>query len=104
MTDHPQLLSTSRHITQGVLDVVEESWDAASHSLTGKSQVVAGDPYELRIALPQPNRWQVTELQADGDATFTLGEVQGDLQGRGLRATLVSPSSRTIAWKIVFQP
>jgi hypothetical protein len=104
VTDHPQVLSTSRHITQGVLDVVEESWDAASHSLTGKSQVVAGDPYELRIALPQPNRWQVTGSQADGGARFTLGKIQGDLQGGGLRATLVSPSSRTVAWKIVFQP
>lgn len=45
----PQLISTSRHITQGLVDVTEERWDAKTRTLSGVSHVVANDPYELRI-------------------------------------------------------
>jgi hypothetical protein len=44
-------LSTSRHITQGLIDVLEERFDG--QTLSGKSLVVADDPYELRIAARQ---------------------------------------------------
>jgi hypothetical protein len=36
----PQLLSTSRHISQGIVDVLEEKWDAGSRILAGRSRVV----------------------------------------------------------------
>src|SRR5262249_41111570 len=39
VADHPQLLSTSRHITQGVVDVLEEKWDADARALSGVSRV-----------------------------------------------------------------
>ncbi len=42
--DHPQLLSTSRHITQGLIDVAEEHWDGARNTLHGTSQVVEVAP------------------------------------------------------------
>ena len=51
-TDHPQVLSTSRHVTQGIVDVLEERWDATSQELAGTGCVVANDPYELRIFAP----------------------------------------------------
>ena len=47
--DRPQLISTSRHITQGLVDVTEERWDARTRTLSGVSHVVANDPYELRV-------------------------------------------------------
>ncbi len=47
--DRPQLISTSRHITQGMVDVKEERWDAKTRTLSGVSQTVAGDRYELRL-------------------------------------------------------
>jgi hypothetical protein len=47
--DRPQLISTSRHITQGIVDVEQERWDAATRTLSGVSQTVANDPYELRV-------------------------------------------------------
>lgn len=49
VADHPQLISTSRHITQGMVDVTEEKWEAKRLTLSGVSQTVASDPYELRI-------------------------------------------------------
>ncbi len=48
--DHPQLISTSRHVTQGMIDVSDEKWDTATRTLSGKSKLVPGDNYELRIA------------------------------------------------------
>lgn len=46
---HPILLSTSQHVTQGIVDVVSISWDAGTRTLSGVSRVIANDPYELRV-------------------------------------------------------
>ena len=46
---HPVLVSTSRHVTQGMVDVADERWSSANR-LTATSQIVAHDPYELRVA------------------------------------------------------
>lgn len=50
--DHPILLSTSQHVTQGIVDVLEENWDSETKKLSGLSHVVADKPYELRIYDP----------------------------------------------------
>jgi hypothetical protein len=57
---HPQVVSTSRHITQGLIDLSGETWKGGE--LSGVSKVVAGDPYEVRIA---PGGW-VAESVAGG--------------------------------------
>ena len=54
--DRPQLLSTSRHITQGAVDVLDLEWDAENRVLFGSSAVVRGDPYELTMHVP-PGFW-----------------------------------------------
>ena len=48
--NRPQLVSTSRHVLQGSPDLLEVKWDATTNTLSGKSKVIADDPYELRIA------------------------------------------------------
>ncbi|MFN3421502.1 MAG: hypothetical protein ACK40X_07255, partial [Armatimonadota bacterium] len=45
VTNHPLLISTSRHITQGLIDVLSETWDAKQSTLKGESLLVANDPY-----------------------------------------------------------
>ncbi|MCX5685342.1 MAG: alpha-galactosidase, partial [Planctomycetota bacterium] len=49
VAEHPQLISTSRHIMQGIVDVLEEKWAADSRELSGTSKVVGSDDYELRV-------------------------------------------------------
>jgi len=49
---HPILLSTSQHVTQGIVDVVSVSWNEETRTLSGVSRVIANDPYELRIYCP----------------------------------------------------
>jgi len=93
--NHPQLLSTSRHITQGVIDVLEERWDAAQRKLSGRSLVVGGDPYELRISVPEDGQWKVGQIIADG------AEVKKVSVGkRGVRVVIESQENRQVQWEI----
>lgn len=97
--DHPQLLSTSRHITQGVIDVFEEQWDTDSRTLSGRSTVVAGDPYELRIALPAEGAWGITGTSVSDGATIKAGETNK----RGVRVMITSQRTGEIRWRVRFK-
>jgi hypothetical protein len=50
--DHPQILSTSRHVTQGIVDVSEETWDDSRRILSAKCRDIGQDEYELRLVVP----------------------------------------------------
>ena len=76
VADVPQLLSTSRHVTQGIVDVLDEHWDAATRTLSGISRVVGSDPYELRIVAPTGDQpWRVREVSVSPD-DVTAGVVR----------------------------
>lgn len=97
--DHPQLLGTSRHITQGIIDVLEETWSAVSRTLSGRSSVVAGDPYELRIAVPTGETWKVVGAKVDSAATIKAG----DASDLGVRVLIQPVKSSEIAWSVQFE-
>ncbi len=86
-TGEPQLVGTSRHLTQGADDLLEARWDRAAGVWSGRSRVVAGDPYELRFTLPPG--WS-----ADGPA-----RVEGPLAVLTLR----SPANAERAWSVHFK-
>lgn len=44
---HPQLLATDRHVTCGGVDLVDVAW--RDRTLSGTSELVAGDPYVLHL-------------------------------------------------------
>ena len=94
---HPQLLSTSRHITQGLADVVSEQWDAKAKTLSGTSQVVAGDPYDLRITCPTGFKAEKTRV-TDKKATLSNIEQSGGLA----RITIIPSTTGRIEWKVLF--
>ena len=97
VANHPQLLSTSRHITQGIVDVLEEKWDRASKTLSGRSKIVGGDPYELRIVLPNKN-WSAQTISASGGAAASLKQ-----ENTLVRATIQSANSGEVSWSVVFK-
>ncbi|MGC8638821.1 MAG: alpha-L-fucosidase [Isosphaeraceae bacterium] len=101
LRDHPQLLSTSRHVTQGMIDVTEENWDAASLTLSARSKVVASDPYELRIVLPAGERI-LHAKEVIISAADRLAGVKTSCRQNGtrLRVTLKSPVSREVRWRV----
>lgn len=100
---HPLVLSTSRHVTQGIVDILEEEWQDGK--LAGTSKVVGNDPYELRIAgLTAGGRtWkqasvEVSRQDKDAGVTVTACETAGLV-----RVTLRSPESRDVKWSIKFE-
>ena len=72
-SDSPSVLSTSRHITQGIIDILQESWNVKQQTLSGTSQVVANDPYELRIVA----------MKGDGFHTVSAVSVSDEDQSAG---------------------
>jgi hypothetical protein len=94
---HPQLLSTSRHITQGLIDVQSESWNPAIKTLSGSSLVVANDPYELRIALPHTNLWTLKQASAENTPLTQLPDPNG------LRLSFTPTTTGLTHWSVQFQ-
>ncbi len=97
MADHPQLLSTSRHITQGLIDVEQEQWDSAKRTLGGVSRVVGGAPYELRIALPPSGSWKPATVSAEGGTIRVTEQTE-----RGIRVVIDAKRTGKVSWGVAF--
>ncbi len=92
----PVLVSTSRNITQGLTDVIAERWDAGTKTLAGRSRVVPGDPYELRIDLPGEG-WEVKKAVIGGNTLTRKKE-----GGTGLRLTFTPEKTGEVSWEVGF--
>jgi len=101
---HPLLLSTSRHVSQGMIDVRDEQWDAATGTLSGVSRVVGGDPYELRIAglADGGKQWKLATAEvsaADQAAGVTVSQAESPVLAR---VTIRATASREVKWSLKF--
>jgi hypothetical protein len=92
LEDHPQIVSTSRHLSQGAVDLVSVDWDG--HRLSGKSQVITGDRYELAIHFPAG--YQLKSAKINGQPAKTVQD------GELLRASFVPAASGNIEWTMEF--
>jgi hypothetical protein len=94
--NHPQVISTSRHVTQGIVDLTEEKWNAATKTLSGRSKLVGQDPYELRIVSGAAKVDKVTVAAAGVSSSHSA-------DSHLTRVKLVSPTSQEIAWSVQFK-
>jgi hypothetical protein len=100
--DRPQLLGTSRHITQCFVDVGDDRWN--DNQLSGTCKLVGGDPTELRIATTSTlGAWKAvaaTVSKADQEAgvTVSMKEEEGLL-----RLTLGTSANREVSWSVRFE-
>ncbi len=95
--DHPQVLSTDRHLMQGCLDLSDVVWNREQLILSGTSKLIAHDPYRVSLAL---NGFQQQELTCNQD------DVEAKLLTRddGLfDFTLLSPENATVKWNVHFE-
>ncbi|SMO31953.1 hypothetical protein SAMN06265350_10123 [Solitalea koreensis] len=97
-TTHPVLVSTSRHITQGMIDVLKEKWN--NNTLLGSSQLVAGDAYEMRIAGLEDN-WKITGVETNEKEGVTITQLPTTEKGWA-RILIKSNTDRTVQWKLKF--
>jgi len=103
VAEHPQLISTSRQIMQGLVDVLEEKWAADARELAGTSKVVGGDAYELRVlTYSKKGLWKAAgaEVSQEDKAAGVTASVADEA---GLvRVTLKSAKNRDVKWKVRF--
>ncbi len=85
---HPQLLGTSRHITQGADDLLDAKWDATKATWSGKSALVGDDAYEIRFSLPPGWTCAGEGVKVEGPAAVL---------------TLHRPDNGNVAWTISFR-
>jgi hypothetical protein len=103
--DVPQVIGTSRHIAQGVDDLVATEWNADKKMLKGTSRVTGNDPYEIRLAAQkETGAWTCTKAtvsKKDRKAGVNITILEQD--GWKLRVQIDAPANREIHWKLSFQ-
>jgi hypothetical protein len=95
--DRPVILGTSRHIMSGVPDLRHVRWNAETLTLIGQSDVVARDPYDLRLYLPGGERGLAISQIRCGTAHARL---RG--QDRLRSVTLDADTTGPVDWQISF--
>ena len=105
--DRPVVLSTSRHVTQGMIDVLTEKWKSGGKdqggTLSGRSKVIGGEAYELRMALPATSqKWKVARAEVSPDDAAAGAAIKFAESDLGARATITTPADREVNWKVVF--
>ena len=69
LTDHPQLVGDSRHVTQGAADLGPIVWDATKKSLSTSLVVAIGTqaaPFAYHLAYRVPTGWDCPSAAIDG--------------------------------------
>ncbi len=92
--NHPWVLSTSRHISQGGVDLVNLQWDGSSRVLAGQSAVIGKDPYRIAVYLPEG--FEFSSMESAG--------LRADIKRYDdhLTATVVPKRTGTINWSMKF--
>lgn len=100
---YPQVLGTSRHITQGLMDLHDEKWTSSNSKLSAASDLVANDRCEVRI-LAAGDAASAASVTLD-DASVKAGATAViNQRGPLIRLALNSPVSRRVSWSIQFAP
>jgi len=92
--EHPWVLSTTRHISQGGVDVLDEQWDKGSNMLAGRSKVVAGDPYVITVHLPAGFKLKAATISGEKAETASQADT--------VTVRFVPSATKTVEWKLVF--
>ena len=96
--DAPQFISTSRHVMQGYLDLVERpSWNAEERTLKGVSAVAVNDPYELVFACN--GRTPVSVTASTGTAALGWKDKKNGIAVITLEAT----ENADVEWRVLFE-
>jgi len=99
--DRIQLVSTSRHITQGWVDLLDTSANASGTEQRGTSRVVKDDPYEIRFAFPPGTNFAVKLAAARGPSGDLPVRISNHQQWAGI--AFASPNSGDVKWETKFE-
>ena len=98
---HPQLLGTSRHITQRFVGVGDDRWNDST--LSGTCQLVGGDTTELRIGTDSTQGlWKLSAAEVSPDDRAAGVAVAMQEEAGLLRVQLTATSNRQVQWSVRF--
>ena len=94
--NNPQVLSTDRHLLQGMLELSDVSWNAETKELTGTAELVEGEPMQIAIAVNglQPRVCSVAKEGVKCSLTESSETV--------IKLCLESAQGGKVSWKISF--
>jgi hypothetical protein len=95
-TDQIQLVSTSRHITQGWVDLI--SHQISGNHYSGRSRLIRNDPYHLRFAFPRGKNFVIKRATAGG-LPVRVSNHQGWAE-----VEITSPRTAEVSWEVTFAP
>lgn len=76
MKGHPQVISTSRHVSQGAYDIDSLEWADAECRLSGTSKVIGGETYRIALYVPATYKL-VSAVAGSGVKTTILDQCNG---------------------------
>lgn len=91
--NHPQLISTNRHITSGALEISNMEWK--ENTLAGKSDLIANDTYI--IYLFEPEGFSFKEFVCDG--VKILGTTR---TGSIREIKMAAQENKSVEWKVIY--
>ena len=92
LLDHPQLVTTTRHFSQGAAEITAMQWK--NKKLQGISKIVADDPYTVTVFVPNGFKAK--------SATINGKPVKLKTNGSLVELSITSPKTSTIKWTIQF--
>lgn len=93
--DRPVLISTSRHIRQMAFDIKDLAYDGGQRMLRGVSRAVAGDPYQLRLYVP--DGFAAKRVELSGGLTAKMAT-----DGPLLTVDYTAAAGADVEWKVFF--
>ena len=96
-----QLVSTSRHITQGWIDLKSADFNTEALAYSGTSTVVKNDPYELRFAFPKGKNFAVASATATQNGRALPVKITNH-QGWAT-VGFTADANADIEWKVQFE-
>jgi Melibiase len=101
-TNHPVVVSTSQHVTQGMIDLLKENWN--NNILFGESKLIADDPYEIRIAgINDGEKRQIKLAKLSKKYKDVSIEILPSSEVGWIRILIKGKESQSVKWQIQFE-
>lgn len=101
----PQVVSTTRHVLQGWMDVADEKWNASVRTLSGVAKHIASGTVESVVVAADTSDGRVFPLvKAEVSAEDALaGVTVAAFETNGtVRVALTVPQARDVKWRVTF--
>ncbi len=93
----PQVISTSRHVLQGAIELEQVAWDAGTQTLNGISRGLPDSSHYVTVYLPDPEPWKQSGQGLFHDyGSYSLNRIENNI----VRIWMHFRNEDQLAWQI----